>query len=138
MDIFRKNNYALISWLIALLAMSGSLYFSEILHLPPCLLCWYQRIVMYPLTVIIGVGILRKDTGLPLYVLPFSLIGLGISTFHSLLYYNLLPQSAAFCQAGISCTIQRVEFFGFATIPFFSAVAFLIITLCMLKYRRSA
>ena len=68
-----KNNSAHIAWGAALVATLGSLYFSFILKLEPCLLCWYQRIFMFPLVVIIGVGIYRKDIGLAAYVLPLSI-----------------------------------------------------------------
>ncbi len=76
---------AYFSWFTAAAATAGSLYFSEIAHLPPCVLCWYQRILMYPLVLIIAVGILRKDKSLPFYVLPLSILGGGIAFYQYLL-----------------------------------------------------
>lgn len=116
----------------ASLATLGSLYFSELAGFPPCILCWYQRICMYPIVAILTVGILRKDKKVGLYVLPFSVIGMLIAFYHNLLYYNIIPESIAPCQAGISCTTKFIEWFGFVTIPFLSLAAFAIITVCMI------
>lgn len=125
---------AYFSLLTAWSATIGSLFFSEILHYPPCVLCWYQRICMYPLVIILSVGILRKNKDLPLYVLPFSIIGLLISIFHNLLYYEILPESAAPCTLGISCTTKFIEYFGFITIPFLSMMAFAAVTAVMIWF----
>lgn len=120
----------------ALLATLGSLYFSEILKFPPCVLCWYQRICLYPLILISIVGIVKKDRLLPLYVLPLSIIGLVISIYHNLLYWEILPEAVAPCVAGISCTTKFIEWFGFITIPFLSFLAFAIITISMIIFQR--
>ena len=120
----------------SIIATLGSLYFSEIMKLPPCVLCWYQRILMYPLVIIISVGILRRDKGLPLYVLPMSILGWVIALYHNLLYYKILPEAAAPCTMGVSCTTKQIEWFGFVTIPLLSFIAFTVITICMFLYRR--
>lgn len=121
-----------LAWATALLATLGSLYFSEIAKFPPCVLCWYQRTMMYPLAIILAVGILRKNRELPLYVLPLSLIGMAIGIYHNLLYYNIIPESIAPCQTGISCTSKFIEWAGFITIPLLSLSAFTVITVCMI------
>ncbi len=126
----------MIAWAVAFIATCGSLYFSEIRHFPPCVLCWYQRIAVYASMIILLVGVLRKDKNVPYYVLPLTTIGTLISIFHNLLYYKLLPESAAPCQAGISCTTQFVEYFGFVTIPLMSLAALLTITISMYLYLR--
>ncbi len=126
-----------LAWGTALVAMLGSLYFSEIRKFAPCILCWYQRICIYPLVFIIPVGILRKDKNLPYYVLPLSIIGVFISIYHNLLYYGILPESSAPCLSGVSCTTKFIEYFGFITIPLLSLVALTIITISMLIYRKS-
>ncbi len=130
-----KNNALLyFIWSIAIIGTLGSLYFSEVMHLPPCVLCWYQRICLYPLAVIIGIGIYRKDQHLPYYVLPLSIVGFCIALYHNLLYYRILPESAAPCSAGVSCTIKLIEWFGFITIPLLSLIAFTLITLLIFIY----
>lgn len=131
-----KENILYIAWLQALVATLGSLTFSEVLKLPPCVLCWYQRILMYPLIAIIAIGILRKDKGIYLYVLPLSITGFLIALYHNLLYYGIIPESIKPCQLGVSCTTRQIEWFGFITIPLMSLIAFAIITACMLIYRK--
>lgn len=127
--IFIKNNLLNLALLQAILATAGSLIFSEILKFPPCVLCWYQRIFMYPLVLILAVGILKKDKNISYFVLPLSLTGFVIAIYHNLLYYNIIPESIAPCTLGISCTSKFIEWFGFITIPFLSMMAFLSITL---------
>ncbi|MCB9137147.1 MAG: disulfide bond formation protein B [Caldilineaceae bacterium] len=109
-------------------AMFGSLYFSEVAGYVPCVYCWYQRILMYPLVAILTVGLLRRDKGLAAYVLPFSLLGIGVSTYHYLLQKTQLFDSSAVCQVGVPCTSIWINWFGFVTIPFLALTAFLIIT----------
>lgn len=122
------------AWLISIIAFLGSVTFSEVLKLAPCKLCWIQRIFMFPLVFILGVGIIFKDDKIPFYVLPLSLIGMAISFYHVLLYRGLIPESKAFCELGISCTTKYVEFFGFLSIPALSFIAFFAITVLMFYY----
>lgn len=114
-------------WAQALVAMLISLGFSEIGGLVPCMLCWYERILMYPLVVIVGVGILRRDSSWVYSVLPLSLIGAAVSFYHSLLQWKIIPEKIAPCQAGLSCAEVQINLLGFITIPFMAMVAFLII-----------
>jgi len=113
----------------AWVATAGSLYFSEVAGFVPCILCWYQRIFMYPLTLILAIGLLRRDRNLSVFALAFSLPGLGIASYHYLLEKTRLFDSAATCSAGVPCTTAWINWFGFITIPFLSLVGFLIITL---------
>jgi disulfide bond formation protein DsbB len=131
-----RENILYVAFVQALVAMAGSLFFSEILHFPPCILCWYQRICMYPLVAILAVGIYYKDKHIYRYVLPLSIIGLLIAIYHNLLYYKILPEAAAPCQLGISCTTKFIEWEGFITIPFLSMVAFAVITGIMIWFLR--
>lgn len=134
---FFEKNILYIAWFQALAATLGSLFFSEILKFPPCVLCWYQRICLYPLVAILAVGILRKDRNIDYYVWPFVSVGWVIAFFHNLLYYNIIPEAAAPCFAGISCTTKFIEWFGFVTIPLLSLTAFTILGILMIIYRRS-
>jgi cytochrome c5 len=108
--------------------MMGSLYFSEVAGYIPCTLCWYQRILMYPLAGIIAIGLLRRDRGLPYYVLPFSLLGIAFATYHYLLQKTDLF-GTSICKVGVPCTSMWINWFGFVTIPFLALAAFIIITL---------
>jgi len=123
------------AWVIALVATAGSLFFSEVMHLPPCVLCWYQRIAMYPLVVVVGVGILGRDPGFKRYALPLCLGGLAVSVYHNLLYYGVLSESIAPCTQGVSCTSRQIEWLGFITIPLMALTAFLLIALCLVCHR---
>lgn len=113
---------------IAMVSMAGSLFFSEVMSLPPCVLCWYQRIAMYPIVALAILGIVRSDKNMAVNVLALSIPGLIISIYHNLLYWKILPESAAPCTLGISCTTKFFEWFGFITIPFMALSAFTIIT----------
>lgn len=127
---------AYVAFAQASVATAGSLYFSEVAGLVPCLLCWYQRILMYPLVIILAVGILRRDKYLPDYVLPFSVLGMVVATYHYLLQQGVIAEAAAPCQAGISCTTKQVEWLGFVTIPVLAFAAFLVITVSMIVVRK--
>lgn len=123
------------AFLQALVAMAGSLYFSEVLLFVPCVLCWYQRITLYPLVAILLVGMYFKDSKVYRYVLPFVIIGLLIATYHAVLYYGvnwgIRPDWVGPCVAGVSCTTKYVEYFGFITIPLLSWLAHLFIIILM-------
>jgi len=121
------------AWLVAIAATVGSLYFSEVRMFVPCALCWWQRILMYPLVVVLGVATFRQDLSAWRTALPLSLIGLGTATYHYLLQKvpGLAPPAS--CASGVPCNMQYIDWFGFVTIPFLAGVAFLIITIAMLR-----
>ncbi|MBA2405256.1 MAG: disulfide bond formation protein B [Bdellovibrionales bacterium] len=112
------------AWFIACLATMGSLFFSEVMKLPPCVLCWYQRICMYPLVVILLAGLFPVSKSVIKFSIPLAAIGWMIALYHNLLYYKILPESAGPCQQGISCTSIQLEWLGFITIPLLSLSAF--------------
>ena len=112
-----NNILPYVAWVIALLATVGSLFFSEVMDLPPCVLCWYQRIATYPLVLIIGVGIILRDPRMKIYALPLCLAGLVVSVYHNLLYYGFIPESITPCTEGVPCNAVQIEWLGFITIP---------------------
>ncbi len=124
-----------IAFIQAFLATFFSLFFSEILHFPPCVLCWYQRIFMYPIVLVILVGMFIKEKRIHYYVLPLSITGLLIASYHVLLQQGVIRESIAPCVQGISCTTKYIAFFGFMTIPLLSFISFFIITICMVVYK---
>lgn len=101
---------------VATVAMLGSLYLSEVAHYPPCKLCWFQRIAMYPLVVVLGIGAVRKDANARLTGAVLAGIGACISIWHLLVerYPNL---SSGSCEASNPCSIKWVEEWGYLTIP---------------------
>jgi len=120
------------AWLVSLIATLGSLYFSEIKGFIPCELCWYQRIFMYPLVLILGIGTFQSNFSVKNFVLPMSLIGGTISLMHYL--EQKIPGFGGIkpCVNGIPCTTQYINWFGFITIPFLALTAFTLITISML------
>ncbi len=128
LSLWLDRNSLYIALLAAWIAMCGSLYFSEVAGYVPCNLCWYQRILMYPLAVIIAVGLVQRVQALPLLVLPFSLLGIGVSSYHYLLEKTDLFSSSITCDVGAPCTVAWINWLGFITIPFLALIAFLIIT----------
>src|SRR3989338_8723156 len=129
--LFKKNSLY-IAWGTAILATLGSLYFREVLNFPPCTLCWYQRIAMYPLVTILPVAIYRKDKHVSMYVIPLTIIGTLIAVYQNLLYYGFLPESDIACLSGISCTSKYIEWLGFITIPLLSFISFMLINASMM------
>ena len=115
------------AWLVAALATLGALFMSEIMGFAPCVLCWYQRIFMFPLVFVLALGLFPFDPKVVRYALPLAVVGLLVAVFHLLLTAGYLPQSMSPCRQGIPCSTVQIEWFGFVTIPLLSALAFLTI-----------
>ncbi len=125
------------AWVAVLLATAGSLYFSEVMGFIPCLLCWYQRIAMYPLLLVLGVGVLRGDPGVWRYALPLSLIGLSVSAYHVALQYQPSLEIVP-CTTGVPCTMRYVAVFGFISIPAMAGAVFMMVSALLLAVRVAA
>jgi disulfide bond formation protein DsbB len=121
--------YACLS--VSLAATGGSLYYSEILGLPPCELCWFQRIFMYPLVVLFAVAIIKKDHKVHQYVIPIALLGTFYAFYHVLLQEGLINEDITKCISGIPCADESNVIYGIITIPFLSLLSFLAIDLMM-------
>ncbi|SDM38702.1 disulfide bond formation protein DsbB [Halogranum gelatinilyticum] len=120
-----------VSTFVASVATAGSLYFSLGLGLVPCELCWYQRILMYPLVVVLGVATLDGNSRVWRTGLPLSLLGMGIAAYHSYLQIN--PSIGATCGVGGGCaSILYPMAGGLLTIPRLSLVGFVLVTACLL------
>lgn len=109
---------------VATTCMLGSLYFSEIVNYKPCNLCWYQRIMMYPLAIILIIATVRRDSKIFYYAVPLATIGAVISTYHWFLerFPNL---DAGVCDVNVPCEFVWFENFGFVTLPFMAFTGFL-------------
>lgn len=127
-----KQLFLYTAWLVSVTATLGSLYFSEISGFIPCELCWYQRILMYPLALILGIATFQNDRSVKKYVLPMAIIGWFISLFHYL--EQKVPGFAKIkpCANGVPCSTEYINWFGFITIPFLALVAFTLIIILML------
>lgn len=118
-----------VALLVAVTSTAGSLYYSEVAHYTPCELCWYQRIAMYPLSLLLLVAVLRRDPGVRRYVIPQALAGAVIAAYHYQL--QLFPGQGSTCEASNPCTFQWVEKLGFVSIPFMALCGFLAIAAMM-------
>lgn len=115
----------------------GSLFFSERMGFIPCVLCWYQRILMYPLVLLLGIAFYRNDRSIYKYVLPVSVLGMLVSGTHYALQKIPSMQEFSVCTSGVPCSGQYINLLGFITIPFLALLAFTIITIMMLVLRKS-
>lgn len=116
----------LLAWVVATVATLGSLYYSEIANFVPCRLCWYQRICMYPLAVILLVGLVLRDHRVRLYAAPFVVVGAPLSLYHWLLERGVFTESTA-CSATAPCSVPWFEELGYVTLAFMAMSGFLLI-----------
>lgn len=124
----KAENLLLLIWVQAFLATTGSLFYSEVMGYIPCELCWYQRILMYPLVLIYGVALFKKDVKMGFAGLFLSGIGMLVSTYHYLVQkVSAFQELGGSCTGGVPCNAIYVNYFGFITIPFMAGVAFIVI-----------
>jgi disulfide bond formation protein DsbB len=123
-----------LAWLVAATCMAGSLYYSEVANYEPCHLCWYQRVAMYPLVVIIGVAALRRDTTVRRYAIPLAALGAVVSIYH--IQLERFPDQASFCSVTVPCSLPPVEEFGFVTLAVMALCGFAAI-IALLSIARS-
>jgi disulfide bond formation protein DsbB len=124
---FFRTYQLYLAWLISVVSLLGSLYFSEIILYVPCKLCWFQRIFMYPLAIVLGIACYRNDRGIIPYARTLSIIGGCISIFHYLEQkvpgmHKILP-----CTSGVPCNGEYINWLGFITIPFLAFIGFFLI-----------
>ena len=132
-------NWALlfVCWLLVTGATLGSLFFSEIMELPPCSLCWYQRIFMFPLPIVVFMGLFPFDPKVIRYALPLAIGGWAVAVYHMLLHAGIIPESAAPCSQGVSCSTDYLDLLGFVSIPLLSLLAFsAVVSLLVVLNRR--
>jgi disulfide bond formation protein DsbB len=116
-----------LAFVVALVATLGSLWLSDGAHFVPCRLCWYQRIAMYPMPVILGIAAVRRDVGVRVYALPVVAIGATISIWHMLVERFPSLESATSCDPANPCSLIWVERFGYLTIPTMALTAFVLL-----------
>ncbi len=125
-----------ICWLVATVATLGSLFFSEVMEFVPCVLCWYQRVLMYPLVIIFLVGLFPLDKKVIKFSLPLVIIGWLISLYHNLLYYGIIPENISPCSKGVSCSTVYIKWFGFISIPLLALASFTILLILLITLHR--
>ena len=120
-----------LAFAVALVATLGSLYLSEVAHFPPCKLCWYQRIAMYPLVVVLGVAAARRDLGARLAAGILAVLGGATSIYHLLVERYPSLSSSSSCDPANPCSIRWVERFGYLTIPGMALSGFALIVVLL-------
>lgn len=122
----------LVAWMTSIIAVCGSLFFSEQMGFIPCTFCWYQRILMYPLMILLGISFYRNDRDIYKYILPFSIMGILVSAYHYAMQKIPALNEFSTCSSSVPCSGQYINWLGFVTIPFLALTAFTIITITML------
>jgi len=112
---------------VSALAVLGSLVYSEIFNFIPCPLCWWQRVFMFPLPILLAVALYKSHTAVYSYIYALSGIGFAISLYQIILQIGLFGEASPFCEPGSfeSCSIITLDVFGFITIPIMAGVSFL-------------
>lgn len=127
------------AWAVALVSTLGVLFIGEVMGQEPCMLCWHQRVFMFPLAVILGLAAWRNDAGVWVYTLPLAALGWLVAVYHSLLYFKIIPAPITPCsETGPSCSGEGMALFGFLPIPLLSFAAFTLIAVLLLALRRSS
>lgn len=124
------------SWLIALGGFFLSIYFGEVAHFEPCRLCWYQRMALFPLVLLLGLGVYRSDPRVISYALPFALFGAFVASYHALQESFPLLQTTALCGEKGDCSEPIFLILGYFTFPMISALGFLSMTAMLFFLQR--
>lgn len=133
---FIDRHYLNLGFLLSLASALFSLVYSEIVGFLPCLLCWYQRVFLFPMPLIFGSAIWHKERKIVKYVLPLLSVGVLVSVYQNFMYYFGETGTAPCDASGVSCYARLVSVFGgYISFPMFSLTTFLaLITLCLVAH----
>ncbi len=123
------------AWIVALVCTVGSLIYSEVLHFVPCRLCWFQRIAMYPLSVLLLVGAIRREAVVKFYAVPLALIGLAVSIYHNVVQYFPSLEGGT-CDPLNPCSARSISVYGFMDLPFMAGAGFIVIAVLLAFYTK--
>lgn len=125
-----------LAWLIALVATAGALFLGEVMGMTPCVLCWYRRIAMFPLVLILGLGLLEAGGHAARYAWPLAWVGWGVALYHCLIFWGVVSEGLSPCGKGASCADADVQVAGTVPIPPLSLIAFTAILALLSVSRR--
>ncbi|WMD19704.1 disulfide bond formation protein B [Achromobacter seleniivolatilans] len=128
-------SWLILAWITALVATLSAVFIGEVLGRTPCVLCWYQRIFMFPLVLVLGVACYRGDCGIWRYALPLGVVGAAFASYHTLLYWRVIEPEIVACSAEASCSGAAMAIFGYVPLPLLSLTAFAVIVLSLLFVR---
>ena len=134
----RRWTCVFLAWVIAAVSTLSALFVGEVMGYAPCVLCWYQRIAMFPLVLVLPAGLFPFDPRVIRYALPLALSGLGLAAFHLALVAGWIPERIRPCEQGVPCSDLQLVWFGFISIPLLSLAAFGTIVALLLLTLRSA
>ncbi|MGN6827115.1 disulfide bond formation protein B [Paucibacter sp. M5-1] len=112
------------AWLLSLVATAGALFLGEVMGMTPCVLCWYQRIAMFPLVLVLGLGLLDSDSRCLRYAWPLAGAGWALAAYHCLVFFGWVAEGLAPCGKGGSCADAELQVAGMVPIPLLSLLAF--------------
>ena len=127
--------FAFGAWVIATVATLGALFLSEVMEIAPCVLCWYQRIFMFPLVLLMPLALFPFDAKIVRYVVPMAAGGALVALFHVLLVVGIIPEGMKPCTQGVPCTEVQIEGLGAWVLPLLSLIAFSAIAGLMIAAR---
>jgi disulfide bond formation protein DsbB len=125
-----------LAWFVASVSTLGSLFFSHVMEFAPCVLCWYQRIFLFPLVLILAAGLFPFDRKVAKFAFPLAIAGWLTALYHNLLYTGIIPESIRPCSQGVSCTEEYIELFGLLSIPMLSFLSFSTIAALLIVLKR--
>ncbi len=129
-------NILFVCWLLVTASTLGSLFFSYVMEFAPCVLCWYQRICLFPLVLILARGLFPYDQSVLKFALPLAIAGWLTAIYHNLLFAGIIQDKMQPCSQGVSCTEEYIDLFGFLSIPMLSLLSFTIITALLIFLQR--
>jgi disulfide bond formation protein DsbB len=115
------------AFVVAAIGTGGSLFFSEIAGYVPCDLCWFQRVCMYPLSILTLFAAWHGDHRFARYLLPVAVVGAGVSTYHILIENKVITEPASCRIGGAGCVVKWIDQFGYVTIPTLALTGFLLL-----------
>lgn len=128
------DNSSFILQVILVGSILGSMTYELVFGYAPCLLCWYQRMAIFPLAVLVFTASIRNNKLLQTQVLWIASLGFLVSLVHNII--DIFPTGADICGAGPSCLLRYVNVFGFVTIPLMSAITLLSVIVITVLARR--
>ena len=134
---FTWIQFVYLAWIISIVGFLGSIIYSNVVLVPICDLCWYQRIAMYPLVLIYLIGIISKDKRCVIYAMPLALMGLFIALYQVFLQAGVVPSVLFGCKTGVSCAAITFRLFNVFTIPQQAAASFSAIVLLNILANKS-
>jgi disulfide bond formation protein DsbB len=134
----RSWTLLVLAWLVATAATLGALFLGEVMGMTPCVLCWYQRIFMFPISIVLAIACFTDDRRGAIYALALALGGLAVAAYHTLLVADLIPKAWVPCSAGVSCADQKLDILNGVQIPWLSLAAFIALAILLIVYLRKS